>query len=131
MGISIPGPLTRGTTDYASGLFPQAGDAILAPFGGSRAPLAAAGRARPGRAHGIQGPGAAGWIRGVAGARGDCMPKSMLVNVTAQEEHRVAIVDNGVLDIFEIETLTREHLKGDIFKAIVEVVNPALEASLV
>ncbi|HKN47569.1 MAG TPA: ribonuclease E/G, partial [Candidatus Polarisedimenticolia bacterium] len=59
------------------------------------------------------------------------MPKSMLVNVTAEEEHRVAIVDNGVLDIFEIETLSREHLKGNIFKGIVEGVNPALEAAFV
>jgi ribonuclease E len=59
------------------------------------------------------------------------MSKSMLVNVTAEEEHRVAIVDNGVLDIFEIETLSRENLKGNIFKAIVEGVNPALEAAFV
>ncbi|HXH27560.1 MAG TPA: Rne/Rng family ribonuclease, partial [Candidatus Polarisedimenticolia bacterium] len=54
-----------------------------------------------------------------------------LVNVTAEEEHRVAIVDNGVLDVFEIETLSREHLKGDIFKAVVEGVNAALEAAFV
>ena len=59
------------------------------------------------------------------------MSKSMLVNVTAEEEHRVAILDNGVLDIFEIETLSREHLKGDIFKAVVEGVNSALEAAFV
>jgi ribonuclease E len=59
------------------------------------------------------------------------MSKSMLVNVTAEEEHRVAMVDNGVLDNFEIETLSREHLKGDIFKAVVEGVNPALEAAFV
>src|SRR5206468_1774010 len=36
------------------------------------------------------------------GARGDSMPKSMFVNVTAEEENRVAIVENGVLDVFEI-----------------------------
>ncbi len=59
------------------------------------------------------------------------MSKSMLVNVTAEEENRVAIVENGVLDIFEIETLSRENLKGNIFKAIVEGVNPALEAAFV
>jgi ribonuclease E len=59
------------------------------------------------------------------------MPKSMLVNVTAEEEHRVAILDNGVLDIFEIETLSKENLKGNIYKAIVEGVNPALEAAFV
>ncbi|MGH9748399.1 MAG: Rne/Rng family ribonuclease, partial [Candidatus Polarisedimenticolia bacterium] len=59
------------------------------------------------------------------------MPKSMLVNVTAEEEHRVAIVDNGVLDVFEIETLSRENLKGNIYKVIVEGINPALEAAFV
>jgi ribonuclease E len=55
----------------------------------------------------------------------------MLVNVTAEEEHRVAVVDNGVLDLFEIETLSRENIKGNIFKAVVEGVNPALEAAFV
>jgi ribonuclease E len=59
------------------------------------------------------------------------MSKSMLVNVAAEEEYRVAVVDNGVLDLFEIETLSRENIKGNIFKAIVEGVNPALEASFV
>jgi len=59
------------------------------------------------------------------------MSKSMLVNVTAEEEHRVAIVENGILDVFEIEALSREHLKGNIFKAVVEGVNPALEAAFV
>ncbi len=59
------------------------------------------------------------------------MSKSMLVNVTAEEENRVAIVDNGVLDVFEIETLSREHLKGNIFKVTVEGINPALEAAFV
>jgi len=48
-------------------------------------------------------------------------------NVTAEEENRVAIVENGVLDIFEIETISRENLKGNIFKAVVDGVNPALE----
>src|SRR3989475_2761042 len=65
------------------------------------------------------------------GARGDSMPKSMFVNVTAEEENRVAIVENGVLDVFEIETLSKEHLKGNIFKVIVEGINPALEAAFV
>jgi len=59
------------------------------------------------------------------------MPKSMLVNVTAEEENRVAIVDNAILDVFEIETLSKEHLKGNIFKVIVEGLNPALEAAFV
>jgi ribonuclease E len=59
------------------------------------------------------------------------MSKSMLVNVAAEEEYRVAVVDNGVLDLFEIETLSRENIKGNIFKAVVEGVNTALEAAFV
>src|SRR5882672_957925 len=59
------------------------------------------------------------------------MPKSMFVNVTAEEENRVAIVENGVLDVFEIETLSKEHLKGNIFKVTVEGINQALEAAFV
>ncbi|HEU4402781.1 MAG TPA: Rne/Rng family ribonuclease [Candidatus Polarisedimenticolia bacterium] len=59
------------------------------------------------------------------------MSKSMLVNVTAEEENRVAIVDNGVLDTFEIETLSHENIKGNIYKATVEGVNSALEAAFV
>ena len=42
------------------------------------------------------------------------MSKSMLINVILEEESRVAIVENGVLDFFEIETLTKETLKGNI-----------------
>src|SRR2546426_314586 len=69
------------------------------------------------------------WLAPGRRARGDSMPKSMLVNVTAEEENRVAIVDDGVLDVFEIETLSKEHLKGNIFKVIVEGLTPALDAA--
>jgi ribonuclease E len=55
----------------------------------------------------------------------------MLVNVAAEEEYRVAVVDNGILDLFEIETLSRQNIKGNIFKAVVEGVNSALEAAFV
>src|SRR3989475_3250870 len=59
------------------------------------------------------------------------MPKSMFVNVTAEEENRVAIVENGVLDVFEIEPLSKDHLKGNIFKVTAEGLTPALEAAFV
>ena len=42
------------------------------------------------------------------------MPKVMLINVTHSEESRVAIINQGVLESFEIESLRREHLKGNI-----------------
>ena len=52
------------------------------------------------------------------------MSKSMLVNVTAEEEHRVAIVDNGVLDLFEMREpvdqipLAVDHDQGWPFRII-------------
>jgi ribonuclease E len=59
------------------------------------------------------------------------MPKIMLINVTHSEESRVGIVDDRVLQAFEIESLSREHLKGNIYKGIVHRIHPALEAAFV
>ncbi len=59
------------------------------------------------------------------------MSKAMLINVTHAEEGRVAIVDNGVLDGFEIDTVQRGQIKGNIYKATVRNVNQALQASFV
>jgi len=57
------------------------------------------------------------------------MSKVMLVNVTHVEESRVAVLDDGVLDAYEIETINRAHIKGNIHNAIVETVHPSLEAA--
>ena len=57
------------------------------------------------------------------------MAKTMLVNVTHVEESRVAIVEDGVLEQYEIETLSRTNIKGNIHNAVVENVHPALEAA--
>ena len=59
------------------------------------------------------------------------MSKVMLVNVTHVEESRVAILENGVLADYEIETTSRATLKGNIHNAIVESVHPTLEAAFV
>ena len=53
----------------------------------------------------------------------------MLVNVTHVEESRVAVLDNGVLDAYEIETINRAQIKGNIYNAVVENVHPSLEAA--
>ncbi len=57
------------------------------------------------------------------------MSKVMLVNVTHVEESRVAVLDKGVLDAYEIETSNRAQLKGNIYNAVVESVHPSLEAA--
>jgi ribonuclease E len=59
------------------------------------------------------------------------MSKITLVNVTHVEESRVAVVEDGVLAGYEIETLNRANIKGNIYNAIVESVHPSLEAAFV
>ncbi|HEV8335210.1 MAG TPA: Rne/Rng family ribonuclease [Candidatus Polarisedimenticolia bacterium] len=59
------------------------------------------------------------------------MAKAMLINVTHAEESRVAIVENGVLDTFEIETLNRESIKGNVYNGVVEGINTTLNAAFV
>ena len=51
------------------------------------------------------------------------MSKSMLINVILEEESRVAIVDNGVLDFFEIEIGT-SNAEGEIYKGLRDVTRP-------
>ncbi|GAB4224723.1 MAG: hypothetical protein Kow0062_26800 [Acidobacteriota bacterium] len=57
--------------------------------------------------------------------------KVMLINVTHSEESRVAILHDGVLEAFEIETFDHRSLKGNIYKARVESVQPGLQAAFV
>ena len=59
------------------------------------------------------------------------MSKIMLVNVTHVEESRVAILEDGVLAAYEIETINRTSIKGNIYNAVVESVHPGLEAAFV
>jgi ribonuclease E len=59
------------------------------------------------------------------------MSKTMLINMTHAEESRVGIVTDGVLTSFEIESASREHLKGNIYKGAVRRIHPALEAAFV
>jgi ribonuclease E len=59
------------------------------------------------------------------------MSKVMLVNVTHVEESRVAVLEDGVLSGYEIETINRTHLKGNIHNAVVESVHASLDAAFV
>jgi len=59
------------------------------------------------------------------------MAKAMLINVTHPEESRVAIVNNGVLESFEIETVQHGQLKGNIYRGIVRNVNHSLQAAFI
>ncbi len=57
--------------------------------------------------------------------------KAMLINVTHAEESRVAIVADGILESFEIETFDHRAQKGNIYKGRVESVHSGLQAAFV
>ena len=59
------------------------------------------------------------------------MSKIMLVNQTHVEESRVAVLDDGILAAYEIETTNRTSLKGNIYNAVVDSVHASLEAAFV
>lgn len=59
------------------------------------------------------------------------MNKRMLINAIDVEECRVALVENGVLEEFSIETPLREQIKGNIYKGLIVKIEPSLQAAFV
>jgi ribonuclease E len=55
----------------------------------------------------------------------------MLINATAQNELRIAIVEDGELVELDIEAAEQSTIKGNIYKGVVHNVEPALEAAFV
>jgi ribonuclease E len=55
----------------------------------------------------------------------------MMINVTHAEESRVAIVADGILEAFEIETFDHKAPTGNISRGRVEAVQPGLQAAFV
>lgn len=58
-------------------------------------------------------------------------PRKMFINVADPEEFRVAIVAEGQLDEFALETSGREQTKANIYKAVVANTEPSLQAAFV
>ncbi len=59
-------------------------------------------------------------------------PKQIiLVNADQPEEVRVALVENGRLEAFDVETVVREHTKGNIYKGRLVNIEPSLQAVFV
>jgi len=58
-------------------------------------------------------------------------PRKMFINAADPEEFRVAIVAEGQLDEFALETTSREHTKANIYKGTVVNIEPSLQASFV
>ncbi len=59
------------------------------------------------------------------------MPAKMLINAIDEEEYRVAMIKDGLLDGFYIETTTAEEKIGNIYKGIVKQIEPSLQACFV
>ena len=55
----------------------------------------------------------------------------MLINATAAEEIRMAVVEDGILTDLDVETQTREKSKGNIYKGIVANVEASLNAAFI
>lgn len=59
------------------------------------------------------------------------MGTKMLINAVETEEYRVALIKDGLLDGFYIETAAAEQKVGNIYKGIVERIEPSLQACFV
>lgn len=57
--------------------------------------------------------------------------KKMLINAIHPEEIRVAVVDEGVLTEFYMESALKEQLKGNVYKARISKVEHSLNAVFV
>lgn len=55
----------------------------------------------------------------------------MLINAIDEEEYRVAMIKDGMLDGFYIETTTAEEKIGNIYKGVVQQIEPSLQACFV
>jgi ribonuclease E len=59
------------------------------------------------------------------------MAKKMLINATTEEEIRVAIVEDGLLQEIGVEAVGRGQIAGNIYKGIVSRIEPSLNAAFV
>ena len=59
------------------------------------------------------------------------LASKMLINAVEPEEFRIAVIKEGRLDGFYIETTATEQKTGNIYKGIVERIEPSLQACFV
>jgi ribonuclease E len=59
------------------------------------------------------------------------MIKKLLINASDQEELRVALVEDGRLEGFFVETAAREQTRGNIYKGVVANIEPSLQAAFI
>ncbi len=59
------------------------------------------------------------------------MSKKMLIDASHAEETRVVVLDGNRLEDFDVETVNRKQIKGNIYLAKVIRVEPSLQAAFV
>ena len=59
------------------------------------------------------------------------MTRRMLINARHAEELRVAIVEDGVLDSYQVEVAERGLSKGNIYRGMIANIQPALNAAFI
>jgi len=57
--------------------------------------------------------------------------RKMLINAVEAEEYRIAVIKDGLLDGYYIETASTEQKTGNIYKGVVERIEPSLQACFV
>ena len=59
------------------------------------------------------------------------MKKEMLINCLQQDEIRIAIIENGVLEELYVERASAESYVGNIYKGRVVNIEPSIQAAFV
>jgi len=59
------------------------------------------------------------------------MSKKMLINAVESEEYRIAVINDGLLDAFHIDTAESEQIEGNIYKGMVERIESSLQSCFV
>ena len=59
------------------------------------------------------------------------MEKIMLINAVESEEHRIAFISGGMLEGFHIDIAATEQREGNIYKGVLERIEPRLQACFV
>ena len=59
------------------------------------------------------------------------MTRRMLINARAPEELRIAIVDNDVLENYQVEVADRDLTRGNIYRGIIASIQPSLNAAFI
>lgn len=59
------------------------------------------------------------------------MSRKMLIDASHEEETRIAILNNGIIDEYDFETASKAQLKGNVYLAKVTRVEPSLQAAFI